>query len=92
MPPTLTPARAAVCAKVITAIAGPNATLRDDQTAAVSALCEPAARVLVVQATGWGKSAVYWAATAIRRACVHRVRCEAATAPTCDDTIESRLA
>ena len=68
MPPTLTPARAAVCAKVITAIAGPNATLRDDQTAAVSALCEPAARVLVVQATGWGKSAVYWAATAIRRA------------------------
>ena len=26
-----------------------------------------AARVLVVQATGWGKSAVYWAATAIRR-------------------------
>ena len=34
----------------------------------MAALCEPAARVLVVQATGWGKSAVYWAATAIRRA------------------------
>ena len=35
---------------------------------AVGALSEAAARVLVVQATGWGKSAVYWAATAIRRA------------------------
>jgi ATP-dependent DNA helicase RecQ len=34
----------------------------------VAALCESGARVLVVQATGWGKSAVYWAATAIRRA------------------------
>jgi ATP-dependent DNA helicase RecQ len=34
----------------------------------VAALCEPGSRVLVVQATGWGKSAVYWAATAIRRA------------------------
>ncbi len=33
----------------------------------MAALCEPAARVLVVQATGWGKSAVYWAATAVRR-------------------------
>ena len=33
----------------------------------MAALCEPSARVLVVQATGWGKSAVYWAATAIRR-------------------------
>ena len=49
-------------------MAGPDARLRDDQeTVAVAALCEPAARVLVVQATGWGKSAVYWAATAIRR-------------------------
>jgi len=68
MAPALTPARAAACAKVITAIAGPEATLRDDQELAVAALCEPGARVLVVQATGWGKSAVYWAATAIRRA------------------------
>jgi len=52
---------------VITAIAGDDAVLREDQSLAVAALCEPAARVLVVQATGWGKSAVYWAATAIRR-------------------------
>jgi ATP-dependent DNA helicase RecQ len=64
---SLAPARADVANRVITAMAGPDARLRDDQTTAVAALCEEAARVLVVQATGWGKSAVYWAATAIRR-------------------------
>ncbi len=60
--------RARIADKVITAVAGDAARLRDDQVTAVAALCEPSARVLVVQATGWGKSAVYWAATAIRRA------------------------
>jgi ATP-dependent DNA helicase RecQ len=60
--------RLRVASSLIAAIAGPNAVLRPDQEVAVAALCEPAARVLVVQATGWGKSAVYWAATAIRRA------------------------
>src|SRR5205085_6798803 len=60
--------RAEVAAGLIRAIAGPDAALREDQAIAVAALCEPEARVLVVQATGWGKSAVYWAATAIRRA------------------------
>ena len=64
---TLPDARAATAQRVIAAMAGPDARLRDDQVTAVAALCEPAARVLVVQATGWGKSAVYWAATAIRR-------------------------
>ena len=59
--------RSAIAAGVISAIAGQSAVLREDQAVAVAALCEPAARVLVVQATGWGKSAVYWAATAIRR-------------------------
>ncbi len=59
--------RADVAGRVIAAMAGPDARLRDDQATAVAALSEPAARVLVVQATGWGKSAVYWAATAIRR-------------------------
>lgn len=63
----LTPERAEVAGRVIAAMAGPDARLRDDQATAVAALSEPAARVLVVQATGWGKSAVYWAATAIRR-------------------------
>src|SRR6186713_3193819 len=64
---TLTDERAKIADGVIQAIAGESARLRDDQVTAVAALCEPAARVLVVQATGWGKSAVYWAATAIRR-------------------------
>ncbi len=49
-------------------MAGPAARPRDDQTAAVAALVEQHARVLVVQATGWGKSAVYWAATSALRA------------------------
>ncbi len=65
---TLTEARAGIAGGVITAIAGESARLRADQETAVAALCEASARVLVVQATGWGKSAVYWAATAIRRA------------------------
>ena len=60
--------RAAVAGRVIAAMAGPDARLRDDQAVAVGALCEDGSRVLVVQATGWGKSAVYWAATACRRA------------------------
>ncbi len=54
--------------RVITALAGPDARLREDQLAAVRGLLDPGARVLVVQATGWGKSAVYWVTTAIRRA------------------------
>lgn len=49
-------------------MAGPAARAREDQTAAVAALVEQRARVLVVQATGWGKSAVYWAATSALRA------------------------
>jgi ATP-dependent DNA helicase RecQ len=64
----LTPERTKVADAVIQAIAGADATLRPDQKTAVAALCEPRSRALVVQATGWGKSAVYWAATAIRRA------------------------
>ncbi|MFC0625824.1 RecQ family ATP-dependent DNA helicase [Kribbella deserti] len=63
----LSDTRSATAAQVIQAIAGESARLRADQETAVAALCEPRARVLVVQATGWGKSAVYWAATAIRR-------------------------
>ncbi len=63
----LTGSRAETADRVITAMAGPDARLREDQATAVAALCEEGARVLVVQATGWGKSAVYWAATAVRR-------------------------
>ena len=48
---------------VLGRLAGPDATPRGDQVDAVHAVLQPASRVLVVQATGWGKSAVYWAAT-----------------------------
>ena len=65
--PTLNADRARVADAVIAAMAGEGARLRDDQATAVAALSEARSRVLVVQATGWGKSAVYWAATAIRR-------------------------
>ncbi|MEQ1703738.1 MAG: DEAD/DEAH box helicase, partial [Ilumatobacteraceae bacterium] len=53
---------------VLARLAGPAAVPRGDQVEAVQAIVQPAARVLVVQATGWGKSAVYWAATSALRA------------------------
>jgi len=68
---TLTAADETVVSQVIEALAGPGARLRDDQRTAVAALVEPGSRVLVVQATGWGKSAVYWCATALHRAAGH---------------------
>ena len=48
---------------ILARLAGPGAAPRADQVDAVHAVLQPASRVLVVQATGWGKSAVYWAAT-----------------------------
>ena len=48
------------------ALAGEGAVLREDQWAAIAALLE-GARALVVQRTGWGKSAVYFVATALLR-------------------------
>jgi ATP-dependent DNA helicase RecQ len=54
-------------AEVLHRLAGPDATPRGDQVEAVAAIIAPSARVLVVQATGWGKSAVYWAATSALR-------------------------
>lgn len=56
-----------VAVDVLAALAGPGALLRDGQGEALRALTTPGARVLVVQATGWGKSAVYWIATAWSR-------------------------
>ncbi len=53
--------------RVLAAMAGPSAVPRPDQVEAVEALATQRRRVLLVQATGWGKSAVYWAATAARR-------------------------
>jgi ATP-dependent DNA helicase RecQ len=50
------------------ALAGDHARLRDDQWTAISALVAARRRALVVQRTGWGKSAVYFIATALLRA------------------------
>ncbi|WP_246646119.1 RecQ family ATP-dependent DNA helicase [Nonomuraea ceibae] len=49
------------------ALAGEHARLRDDQWKAIEALVVDRRRVLVVQRTGWGKSAVYFVATALLR-------------------------
>ncbi|WP_062294416.1 RecQ family ATP-dependent DNA helicase [Demequina phytophila] len=45
-----------------------DVALREDQWTAISALVERQARALVVQRTGWGKSAVYFVATRLLRA------------------------
>ena len=54
-------------ASVLAEVAGATARPHHDQVTAVEALVADQARVLVVQATGWGKSAVYWAATSAIR-------------------------
>ncbi len=48
-------------------LAGPTAVLREDQWEAVEALVVGHRRALVVQRTGWGKSAVYFVATSLLR-------------------------
>src|SRR4051795_12847655 len=48
-------------------LAGPDAAFREHQREAIEDLVEDRARVLVVQRTGWGKSAVYFVATALMR-------------------------
>src|SRR4026209_2466817 len=47
--------------------AGPEAEFRPHQLEAVRDLVADRARVLCVQRTGWGKSAVYFLATALHR-------------------------
>jgi ATP-dependent DNA helicase RecQ len=54
--------------KVLRELAGPGARLRGDQWTAIDALVSGRRRVLCVQRTGWGKSAVYFIATALLRA------------------------
>ncbi|MGW2542606.1 RecQ family ATP-dependent DNA helicase [Kitasatospora sp. NPDC001574] len=53
---------------VLRELAGPGATLREDQWTAIEALVVDHRRALVVQRTGWGKSAVYFIATSLLRA------------------------
>src|SRR5512132_764070 len=54
--------------EVLRTLAGPAARLREDQWTAIHALVAQRRRALVVQRTGWGKSAVYFVATALLRA------------------------
>jgi ATP-dependent DNA helicase RecQ len=53
--------------EVLRRLAGEHAVLRDDQWRAIEALVVDRRRVLCVQRTGWGKSAVYFVATALLR-------------------------
>jgi ATP-dependent DNA helicase RecQ len=53
---------------LLQSLAGAGATLREDQWTAIQALVAERRRALVVQRTGWGKSAVYFLATALLRA------------------------
>ena len=48
-------------------LAGPEAQFREHQLEAVTDLVDDRARVLCVQRTGWGKSAVYFLATSLLR-------------------------
>jgi ATP-dependent DNA helicase RecQ len=53
--------------ELLHALAGPDAVFREHQLEAIADLVEDRARVLCVQRTGWGKSAVYFIATALLR-------------------------
>ncbi|MGE2722089.1 RecQ family ATP-dependent DNA helicase [Mycolicibacterium celeriflavum] len=56
---------------ILEQLAGPQAVLRDDQWVAIEALVVHRRRALVVQRTGWGKSAVYFIAAKLLRADGH---------------------
>jgi ATP-dependent DNA helicase RecQ len=53
--------------ELLQSLAGPEAEFRDHQREAIHDLVEDRARVLCVQRTGWGKSAVYFIAAALLR-------------------------
>lgn len=53
--------------ELLRGIAGPSAALRDDQWTAIDSLVNQRNRMLVVQRTGWGKSAVYFIAAKLLR-------------------------
>src|ERR671923_2309828 len=53
--------------ELLHAIAGPDAVFRPGQRETIEAVVEQRRRVLLVQRTGWGKSAVYFIATRLLR-------------------------
>ena len=62
-----TDARASAEAHLRALVGSDDAGLREDQWAAIEALAVDRRRALVVQRTGWGKSAVYFVATLLLR-------------------------
>ncbi len=67
---TVTTAATAIddrAAELLRELAGPDAAFREHQLEAVRDLVVDRARVLCVQRTGWGKSAVYFLATVLGR-------------------------
>ncbi|WP_179475632.1 RecQ family ATP-dependent DNA helicase [Mycolicibacterium vinylchloridicum] len=56
---------------ILEQLAGPAARLRDDQWTAIEALVVHRRQALVVQRTGWGKSAVYFIAAKLLRELGH---------------------
>lgn len=62
-----TAARASAEAHLRALVGRDDAVLREDQWAAIEALAVDRRRALVVQRTGWGKSAVYFVATLLLR-------------------------
>lgn len=56
---------------ILEQLAGPAAVLRDDQWTAIEALVVQRRQALVVQRTGWGKSAVYFIAAKLLRGSGH---------------------
>ena len=60
-------ARSATPSDLLADIAGPAAAFRPGQREAIAALVEDQRRVLLVQRTGWGKSAVYFIASRMLR-------------------------
>ncbi|MEX2550887.1 MAG: DEAD/DEAH box helicase [Nitriliruptoraceae bacterium] len=53
--------------RYLQALAGDDAVLHEGQAAAITTLVDERSRALVVQRTGWGKSAVYFIATRLLR-------------------------
>jgi len=62
----MTPTRARA-QTILEQLAGPGSVLREDQWTAIEALVVQRRRALVVQRTGWGKSAVYFIAAILLR-------------------------
>lgn len=65
--PPLADAREAALAALRELVGRPDADFHDGQYEAIEALVEGRRRALVVQRTGWGKSAVYFVATLLLR-------------------------